>query len=48
MAKYKCKHCGRVMTYRKKKGQELKKWIPSICGSSGDKDVHLILQEKER
>lgn len=45
MAKYKCKHCGYVRVVRKKKGQRLKKWIPSMCDDSGYKDVRLTLQE---
>ncbi len=46
MAKYKCNHCGKVMTYRKPRGKELKKWIPSICGNTGNKDVRLMLQKE--
>ncbi len=46
MAKYFCNHCGTTVNIRKRRGQPLKKWIPSICGSRGDKDVRLVLQER--
>ncbi len=45
MARYKCNWCGVVVTYRKKRNVPNKKWIPSICGNTNDKDVHLVLIE---
>lgn len=41
--KYECKHCGKVQELESEKA-----WVKSICGRSGDKDVHLVRLDKRR